>query len=88
MLLKFTRVWLPAALCIVGIGVIVAGGVSVHSLEVGIPLFSAGASIWLFTVFFRMGVTGDAERGVEEDARAFFAEHGHWPDEPGPGRQA
>lgn len=88
MLLKITRVWLPAALCIAGIGVIIAGSVSVHSLEVGIPLFSAGASIWLFTFLYRVGVHGDVERGGEEEAREFFAKHGHWPDEPGPGHQA
>ena len=26
---------------------------------------------------------GNRDRDREEDARAFFDEHGHWPDEPG-----
>lgn len=25
--------------------------------------------------------TGDADRDGEDDARAFFEEHGHWPDQ-------
>jgi hypothetical protein len=33
-------------------------------------------------------VTGDTERQKEEDARLFFDEHGHWPDEPGRGHEA
>jgi hypothetical protein len=27
---------------------------------------------------------GDKDRHSEDDARAFFDEHGHWPDERGP----
>jgi len=28
-----------------------------------------------------MGVSGDAERDREEEARAYFDRHGRWPDE-------
>jgi hypothetical protein len=28
---------------------------------------------------------GDPERAQEDDARAFFDRHGHWPDETGEG---
>ncbi|MFT4035017.1 MAG: hypothetical protein QM679_05525 [Patulibacter sp.] len=88
MLLKLLRYWLPTALCIAGVVVIVVGRISEESLDIGIPLFSAGSSIWLLNLLHRVGVQGDRERGTEEDARAFFAEHGHWPDEPGPGSRA
>lgn len=81
MLLKLIRFWLPTALCIAGIAVIVIGGVDETSLEIGIPLFSAGASIWLLNFLYRVGVSGDTERDAEEDARAYFARHGHWPGE-------
>lgn len=84
MLLKLIRFWLPTALCIGGIAVIVIGGVDETSLEVGIPVFSAGASIWLLNFLYRVGVSGDGERDAEEDARAYFALHGHWPGEQGP----
>jgi hypothetical protein len=81
-MLRFIRVVLPFALMAAGIVVIVAGKVSEPAFEVGIPLFSAGASIWFVNFLWRVGVSGDRERDVEGDAREFFAEHGHWPDEP------
>jgi hypothetical protein len=82
----FIRVYLPAALMLAGIVLIGVGKFSEHSLEVGIPLFSAGASIWFVNFLWRVGVSGDKDRDVEDDARAYFAEHGHWPDEaPGDG---
>jgi hypothetical protein len=46
----------------------------------------AGLSVALINVLFRFGAHGDEERQAEEDARTFFAEHGHWPDEPPPRR--
>lgn len=36
-----------------------------------------GAIAWLIKTIF----TGNDERHEEEDARRFFDEHGHWPDE-------
>jgi hypothetical protein len=44
----------------------------------------AGLSVALINILFRFGAHGDEERKAEEDARAFFSEHGHWPDEPPP----
>jgi hypothetical protein len=44
----------------------------------------AGLSVALINILFRFGARGDEERQAEEDARAFFSEHGHWPDEPPP----
>ncbi len=81
MLLKFIRVWLASALCVGGLLVIAIGGASEHSLEIGIPIFSAGASIWFFNLLVRVGHDGDADRSVEQAAREYFAEHGRWPDE-------
>ena len=42
----------------------------------------AGLAVALLNVLFRLGARGDLERDAEEAARRFFAEHGHWPDEP------
>jgi hypothetical protein len=44
----------------------------------------AGLSVALINVLFRFGARGDEEREAEEEARRFFSEHGHWPDEPPP----
>jgi hypothetical protein len=43
-----------------------------------------GASVLLLNVLYRVGVAGDAERDLEADARDYFDEHGHWPDEAPP----
>jgi hypothetical protein len=31
---------------------------------------------------YRLGVSGDRERGAEDRAREYLDRHGHWPDEP------
>jgi hypothetical protein len=41
----------------------------------------AGLSVLLLNALFRIGVQGDVERDREDAARAFFDEHGQWPDE-------
>jgi hypothetical protein len=40
----------------------------------------AGLSVLLLNALFRIGVEGDVERDREDAARAFFDEHGRWPD--------
>jgi hypothetical protein len=44
-------------------------------------LVGAGLSVLLLNWLFRLGASGDRERQAEEDARAYFAEHGRWPDD-------
>jgi hypothetical protein len=60
-------------------------GVDGFALAVG-----GGLSVLMINYLFRLGVSGDRERDEEEQARRFFDEHGHWPDEdappPRPGR--
>lgn len=41
----------------------------------------AALAIWLIGALVRIGNEGDTERDREEAARAYFDEHGHWPDE-------
>lgn len=41
----------------------------------------AAMSVLLVNVLFRAGATGDLERVAEDDARAFYAAHGRWPDD-------
>ncbi len=40
-----------------------------------------GLSVLLINFLYRLGVSGDREREEEERARAYFDEHGEWPDE-------
>ena len=35
----------------------------------------------LLNVLFRYGSKGDEERQAEADARDYYSQHGHWPDE-------
>jgi hypothetical protein len=47
-------------------------------------MISAGLSVWLLNLLYRVGVRGDRERDDEDRARAYYAEHGTWPDEAPP----
>jgi hypothetical protein len=53
-------------------------GVDGFAMAVG-----GGLSVLLINFLYRFGVSGDREREAEEQARAYFDEHGEWPeDEP------
>jgi hypothetical protein len=84
-LLNAVRFGIPIAL-------IVAGFVILFTVEGTLKwdgfamCIGAGLSVALINVLFRFGAHGDEEREAEEDARRFFSEHGHWPDEPPPRR--
>ena len=69
-------------------GVIVFAGIlalilidSINGLE-GFALgIGVAGSVLLLNVLYRVGVSGDAERDREAEARDYLDEHGHWPDE-------
>lgn len=73
------RYLLPAVIVLVGLVFVIADFDS--NWEGGAALMGAGLSVLLLNVLYRMGVEGDRDRGVEERARRYFDEHGHWPDE-------
>lgn len=74
------RYVLPALLIIAGFAIIVAEPNSA-ALEGGMGFIGAGVAVFLLNGLFRMGAKGDTERTREDEARAFFDQHGHWPDE-------
>lgn len=77
---RFVRVWLP--LLIIISGILLAFVVQTDAAyEGGALLVSAGVSVWLLNVIFRIGVRGDHERDEERAARAEFERTGVWPDE-------
>ncbi|HEU4978698.1 MAG TPA: hypothetical protein VFT42_07380 [Solirubrobacteraceae bacterium] len=80
---QVVRVWLPVAIVVLGI-VLIAIRPNEDGLEGGTMVIAAGLSVWLLNVLYRLGVSGDRDRDVEDRARAFFDEHGHWPDEEPP----
>jgi hypothetical protein len=85
--MKVVRTWLPAAIIVAGFVVAAATGFSEAGLEGGTLLVSAGLSVWLINFLYRVGVRGDRDREAEDRARAYFAEHGRWPDEDRPNRR-
>ena len=80
--MSFVRYWIPGMLVAAGIVVLCVGSGDIR-VE-GWALFTgAGLSVLLLNVLFRFGVKGDEERREEDAARAYFDEHGEWPeDEP------
>jgi len=51
-------------------------GVDGFAMAVG-----GGLSVLLINFLYRLGVSGDREREQEENARAYFDQHGEWPEE-------
>jgi hypothetical protein len=84
MTMKLVRTWLPVTIIVAGLIVAIATGFSETGLEGAALLISAGLSVWLINLLYRIGVRGDRERDVEDRARAYFAEHGRWPDDQPP----
>ena len=79
-LLVFVRYVLP--------GLIVVGGLvpllvsdSDSALHGSMGIIGAGIAVWLLSIFYRVGASGERERDAEEAARLYFDRHGRWPDE-------
>lgn len=83
--IRFLRWWLPAIVVLGGLFVIVIRGFDDIGLEGGAGIIGAGLSILLMNWLWRVGISGDEERDVEDAARAHFDATGRWPeDEPAP----
>ena len=78
-----TRLWLPVAVAVVGLVLIVVGHGSVNSpaAALGVSLIVVALIVWLINWMFRMSVESNRDRDREEDAREYFDRHGRWPDE-------
>jgi protein-S-isoprenylcysteine O-methyltransferase Ste14 len=88
-LLAATRIWLPLAIAVGGVVLIVLGHASVseqstgRSVEAGtgVALLIVAIIVWMINWMFRMSVESNREREQEERAREFYDRHGYWPDE-------
>jgi hypothetical protein len=80
---RAVRYGLPVAIFLLGIAFLV---IEPNGEGLGGFFAATGAalSVLLLNVLFRAGVKGDREREQEEAARAYFDEHGRWPDEDRP----
>jgi uncharacterized membrane protein len=88
-LLAATRLWLPLAIALAGVVLIVLGHASLsdqgtgRSIEAGagVALLIVAVIVWMLNWMFRMSVESNRERDQEERNREFFDRHGYWPDE-------
>lgn len=93
---RMLRWWIPVALCLIGVVLLVAENFDAFGVSAFAAFAGAGSSTWLINWLWRIGVSGDEEREREAkdrdflatrarwpstQERAFFNEHGHWPDE-------
>jgi protein-S-isoprenylcysteine O-methyltransferase Ste14 len=84
-----TRVWLPLAIAVAGIVLIVIGHGSysqlanTRSLEsaAGVALLIVAVIVWMLNWMYRLSVRSNEDREYEERAREYFDRTGHWPDE-------
>lgn len=79
-LLFVVRYVLPAVIVAAGLALIVIGGDGT-ALHGGLGIVGGGIAVWLLSLFYRVGASGELERDAEEEARAYFDRHGRWPDE-------
>jgi hypothetical protein len=77
----FLRFVLPGIICFSGLVLGFVYGWDETGAEACAAMFAAGTSLYLMNLLFRVGVAGDRDRDEEDAARAYFDEHGRWPDE-------
>jgi hypothetical protein len=68
---------LPLGLIVVGAIILAAADIE----GVGESLIAAGICVVIANALFRYAFRDSKDREREEDARDYFDEHGHWPDE-------
>ncbi|MFZ0041039.1 MAG: hypothetical protein WAK93_07020 [Solirubrobacteraceae bacterium] len=88
-ILSVTRVWLPLAIAVVGVVLIVIGRGSYSDLAnsrsvesaAGVALLLVALTVWMINWLFRLSLRSNRDREEEEAAREYFTRTGRWPDE-------
>jgi hypothetical protein len=80
---SLVRVVLPAAIAGAGAVLVVTGDDAADGA--GVLLMGVAVLVLMANVLIRLSLQSEDERALEERRRAYFAAHGHWPDEPPPG---
>lgn len=92
LILSATRIWLPLAIAVAGVVLIILGHASYsqltnnRSLEsaAGVALLIVALIVWMLNWLFRLSVRSNQDREYEERAREYFDRTGRWPDEDEP----
>jgi hypothetical protein len=82
--MTIVRVWIPVAILVAGVVLVIVRGGDETSIEGAAALWGAGLSVALLNWLHRIGVSGESARDREEEARAYLARHGRWPDDSPP----
>jgi hypothetical protein len=82
--LNFWRIWLPLALCLLGVVVLILDGFDLFGVDAFAAFVGAGLSVALTNFLWRIGIAGNRVRDDEEEARRYLADHGRWPDDGPP----
>jgi hypothetical protein len=77
-ILFVVRYVVPALIVLSGIVALCFG--TEDSFYGGVSLIGAGLAVALISWFYRVGVSGDADRTSEAEARRYFDRFGRWPD--------
>jgi hypothetical protein len=78
--MKLVRIWLPAAIGLGGVILIVVGDSVARGA--GIVLIGVALLVVLANVLVRLGLQSERDREREQQNRRFFSRHGRWPDDP------
>jgi protein-S-isoprenylcysteine O-methyltransferase Ste14 len=93
--MNIMRYWLPGAIAVFGVVLIVLGhaaysySTSSHSLEsaTGVALLIVAVIVWMINWMYRLSISSNVEREQEEQAREHFDRTGRWPEDEEPGPQ-
>jgi protein-S-isoprenylcysteine O-methyltransferase Ste14 len=88
-MLSAARIWLPLAIALAGVALIVIGHgrysnlANTRSLEsaAGVSLLLAALIVWMINWMYRLSVRSNEDREQEERAREHFDRTGRWPED-------
>jgi hypothetical protein len=79
--LFMVRYGIAGAMFLAGCVIAIVDSDQQRGVEIGLMFMGMAIALLLLNMFFRIGASGDKDRDAEDEARAFFDEHGYWPDE-------
>jgi protein-S-isoprenylcysteine O-methyltransferase Ste14 len=88
-MLSATRIWLPLAIALAGVALIIIGHgrysnlANTRSLEsaAGVSLLLAALIVWMINWMYRLSLRSNEDREQEERAREHFDRTGRWPED-------
>jgi hypothetical protein len=80
MTLAAIRIWLPVAIAVAGLVLLVVGGDAARGA--GIVLIGVAALVVLANVLMRLALSSERDREREEARRQSFSRSGRWPNDP------